>query len=374
MMQFTINRRKLDLALAQVTKAITGKSPLRILEGLKITLSEEGLTLRGSDNEITITYFLPAIDGEVTNIEDIEPGETLIGSRYISEIVKKMEGDKIRFELIDDSILKIKDDRSEFSLHTMILEEYPNIETEFVGETITIPATTLKEIIRQTVFAVCVKDTRPILMGVNFRAANNLMDCVASDTYRLSKKTIAIKENVSFDTIVPAKTLNIISSILADSEDVVFNIAASHVTFVQKNLIINSKIINGPFPDVSKLVFKEFECSLAIKRPIFISAIERAALLDFERNAPVRLSMSPTLVEINAASQEIGYTKEKIDHAIFVGQPFSISFSSQYMIEALKALDKEEISVFFSGEMRPFIVKNEKDESLIQIILPVRHN
>ena len=213
-MKFSILKTNLLNALNTVSKAISNKNPNAILTGVKLELNELGLTLIGTDTDISISTFVSKVENDEQIITIFETGSVIISCKYILDIVRKFDSEVIEFELVENSLLKVRDNLSDFSLNTMKVEDFPNIDFEESGSPVTIKSESLREIIDQTCFAASDKETRPILTGVNFKANGKVLECVATDSYRLSKKVINLDENANFNVTIPAKTLNEIVKIL----------------------------------------------------------------------------------------------------------------------------------------------------------------
>lgn len=371
-MRFIISRNRLLSALNIVSKAVTSKTPIAVLTGIKFELNENGLTLIGSDTDLSISTF---ISSEVNNekiITVFETGSCVLNAKYITEIVRKLDGERVEIELVDGNLVKIIDAKSNFSLNSISVNEFPFIDFSFDNNVIKLKGDVLKQIIAQTKFATSQKETRPILTGVNFKIDGNVLEAVATDTYRLAKKKVVIGDTAYFNVTIPARNLDEISKIIDGGDDVVVNFFDKKVMFKVNETIVSTRVISGIYPDTSKLIPGSFENRLVTLTSEFISAIDRASLLSSDRNNIVKLSMNTEKVEISSRSQEIGSVVEKIANYEYSGEKLDISFSAQYIIDAIKAIGSNDVELCLNGEMKPFIVKNKEDDSVLQLVLPVR--
>ena len=368
-MQFRILRTELLNGLNKVSRAVSNKSPLPVLTGIKFVLNENALILTGSDSDISIEV---TIEKNEKKLQIMQTGSIVLSGHYISEIVRKIESEYIDVEIVDGTLTRIKGDRSEFNLNGIKSIDYPKIDLSKHGEHFTIDSLLLKTIINQTVFATSDKETRPILTGVNFRAFQGELSCIATDSYRLAKKTVPVDETLRFNITIPAKSLNEISKIIEKVEDIDIYVSERKLLFALDNIIIQTRLIDGAFPDTSRLIPTEFSYDLRIDSRDLLNAIDRASLLATESNNIVKLSMSNEQVLITSKSQEIGSVEEDLSSAFFTGEPLNISFSSKYVSDAIRAISEPKIKILFTGEMKPFIIKNEEDDSLFQLVLPVR--
>lgn len=369
-MKFKIKRIELSNALNKVTKAVSSKSPLPILTGIKFDLQEDQLILTGSDADITIQTTIDAKE-DLLDIEEI--GQVVLNSRYISEIVRKIDSEFITFSILDGSLTQIKGENSEFNLNGSKAIDYPTIDLSKTGTHLTLHSMTIKTFIEQTIFATSDKETRPILTGVNFKASGHQMQCVATDSYRLSKKVIDLmQEDVSFNITIPAKSLNEISKIIDKNEDVDLYISDRKVLFVFDHLIIQTRLIDGAFPDTSRLIPTQFDYKLTINTRDILNAIDRASLFSIEMNNIIKLEMNEDQVLLTSSSQEIGSVEEDLSSGFYKGQPLSISFSAKYAADAIRATRSQKIVIEFTGEMKPFIIHDMEESDLLQLVLPVR--
>lgn len=368
-MQFRILRTDLLNALNKVSRAVSSKSPLPVLTGIKFNLDDHCLTLTGSDSDITIET---VIEKKEKKLEIMQPGAIVLNGHYISEIVRKIESEYVDIEILDGTLTRIQGDRSEFMLNGIKSIDYPKIDLTKRGEHFKLDSLILKTIIHQTIFATSDKETRPILTGVNFHAINGQLNCIATDSYRLAKKVVAIDEDIRFNITIPAKSLNEISKIIEKVEDIDIFVSDRKILFALDNIVIQTRLIDGAFPDTSRLIPTEFSYELYVESRDILNAIDRASLLASDSNNIVKLSMSDNNVQISSKSQEIGSVEEDLSSAFFKGEPLNISFSSKYVSEAIRSIAQSKIKILFTGDMKPFIVKSEEDESLFQLVLPVR--
>lgn len=368
-MQFRILRTELLSAINKVSRAVSNKSPLPVLTGIKFNLTENALILTGSDSDITIETL---IEKNEKKLNIFQTGAVVLAGHYISEIIRKIDSEYIDIEIIDGTLTRIKGERSEFNLNGIKAIDYPKIDLSCKGEHFKIDSLLLKSIITQTVFATSDKETRPILTGVNFRANNGELSCIATDSYRLAKKVISVDDNLQFNITIPAKSLNEISKIIEKVEDIDVYVSERKILFNMNGSIVQTRLIDGAFPDTSRLMPSVFDYELSVDSRDILSAIDRASLFASESSNIVKLTMTQNNVQISSKSQEIGSVEEDLHSAIFTGNPLNISFSAKYVTDAIRSISANKIKIYFVGDMKPFIIKNDDDESLTQLVLPVR--
>ena len=259
-MRFTIQREAFLKGLTIAGKAIGSKSPIPVMMNFKLTLTIEGLSILGSNNEITIKTLVPTMVGEEKLIFDPEYGSTLVSSKYLTDIVRKIEGDQIQFEVIDNTIVKIKDNRSNFKLNSIRPEEYPEIDLTDQGVTIKLEKNAFQTFVNQTAFAASTKEQRPILTAVNLQADNNALVATATDSARLARKEIYFDESYSFSANIPAKTLTEVSKLIETENvaDMTLSVSETKVLFSFANTIVSSRLITGDYPQTKNIVPKTF--------------------------------------------------------------------------------------------------------------------
>ncbi|MCQ6276644.1 DNA polymerase III subunit beta [Bacillus sp. V3B] len=376
-MRFIIQRDHLVQSVQDVMKAVTSRTTIPILTGIKIVTTEEGVTLTGSDSDVSIESFIPKDDGdkEIVNIK--QTGAIVLQAKFFSEMVRKLPSDHVEIEVQNHLQTVIRSGSSEFNLIGLDAEEYPHLPQIEAENVFKIPTDLLKAMIRQTSFAVSTSETRPILTGVNWKVENDELNCIATDSHRLAlrKAKIEIETPASYNVVIPGKSLTELSKILVDNNELIdIVITDNQVLFKAKHLLFFSRLLEGNYPDTSRLIPNESKTEIVLQTKEFLHAIDRASLLAREgRNNVVKLSaIDSKMVEISSNTPEVGKVVEEVKSQSIEGEELKISFSAKYMMDALKALEGTEIKISFTGAMRPFIIQPINDESILQLILPVR--
>lgn len=370
-MRFVVSRNYLLNGINTTLRAISPRNPNPILTGIKFELNKNGLFLTGSDSDLSILTKIPLEENGEAIINTYETGVFVLSSKFVGEIVRKLEGEQVEIETFEN-VAMIRDQISEFKLNCMSAEEYPPLDLGESGVNFGIEASSVKQIVDQVGFAASDKENRPMLTGVNFNCDGQKLTCVATDSYRLARKTMPLNIGQTFNVTIPAKTLVEIGRVLENERNVDVNISDKRACFKMARTMIVSRVISGTYPDTSKIVPDEFNFELETLSQNLANAIDRASVLAVERTNIVQLSMSSEAVSISSKSQEIGSVVEKLQKYNYTGQELSISFSAKYANEAIRAVGSEEIVIKFNGDMKPFVIVNKEDPSLVQLILPVR--
>jgi DNA polymerase III subunit beta len=374
-MVFAIDRDQLLDQLLIIQKGLPTKTPMPALFGIKIELFEDYLLMTSSNTDIAVQVLIDDPSLSIT-----KTGRIVIPGRYLIEIIRKVTSKRIEFALIEDKLLVIKADRSEFKLHLIDIEDYPEIDFLDLDDPITLDSQLLKKVIRETNFATATSEKRPILTGVNFKYEDDHLYCVATDSYRLSQIDMKVRtHSKQFDIVVPNKSLDELQKIFDGySEDVELYINPNKVLFKMENILFQTRLLEGTYPDTRRIIPKEFPVSITFTKEELISAVERVSLMspkDRESNySIIKLELrADRVVEISSTNSEIGDANEEVVPASDpVGQPMRIAFSAKHLSEGLRSFSSSEITIDFAGEVRPFIIRGSDDQDMIHLILPVR--
>lgn len=376
-MKFTIQRDKLISSIQDVMKAISARAAIPILTGIKIEAASHGITLTGSDSDISIESYIPKEDDGIVFVENIEEGSIVLQARYFPDIIRKLPEKTVEIEVDETLNVIIQSGNAKFNLNGQDAEEYPQLPRLQIENSFEINIDLLKSLINQTAFAISTMETRPILTGVNIQIENSTINFTATDSHRLAMKEIPIETNgLEFSNIVvPGKSLNELYKILDDSEETIeISVTNNLILFRTKYLYFLSRLLDGNYPETSRLIPEEHKTRIQVNTRDLMQTIDRASLLSKEdRNNVVRLTtIGDQTIEITSNSPEIGQVMEEVNVQSIEGEQLKISFSAKYMLEALRAIDCDEVYIDFTGAMRPFIIKPTTDEPILQLILPVR--
>lgn len=363
--------------LSDVIKAVSSKTTIPILTGLKLEVTNKGLYITGSDSDITIQTFIPVEKNGEQIISIKETGSIVLQARVFNEIVRKLPTNDVEIEVTNQFQTHIRSGKSEFNLIGLDATEYPLLPEIEEERQFFIASDLLKSIIKETVFAVSTSESRPVLTGVNWQVKEGELHCVATDSHRLAKRKTVIKDlpEEEYSIVIPGKSLNELNKILEEtSSEVAIVMTQQQILFKTGDVLFYSRLLEGNYPDTSRLIPSESKTTILVNSKSLLQAIDRASLLAREeRNNVVRFStLGNGFVEVSSNSPEIGNVEEQIQAEEIDGEELKISFSAKYMMDALKAIDGQDVKILFTGAMRPFILKSVHDDSILQLILPVR--
>lgn len=369
-MKFIIKQEILLESLYHTSRAISPRNLIPILTGIKFELTEEGLYLSASDTDISIRCFIPTKD----IVEVKEYGSIVIGGKYIVEIIKKLPNTNITVEVMDGHKMIISTDNTEFNLNGINSNEFPNLDLEETKEPILLQTNLIKKIISQTFFATSRNESRPLLTGINFIIDGEMMEVIATDSYRLAKKIIHIDRVIdkSINIVIPGKNLLELDKIIEDNnENLELHIFENKILFKYKNILFLSRLLSGTYPATSSIIPQEFSVQVECSCNGLFEMIDRASLLTSDRDKnTIKLNLSSQEMVISSNSPEIGKVEEKM--VVGSQDEIFISFSSKYMLDCLKSFETENIILYMNSDSSPIIIKSNEDESLIQLVLPIK--
>ena len=374
-MKLTIKKEILLDALNKVSKAISTKNLIPVLAGIKFELSKKKLVLTASDNDITIQTSI-----DCTNKDDViveEEGSIIIQGKYILDIVRKLPNKYINIEVIDELKILIYTENSEFNLNGISESEYPSVNLEESKKKIDVKTNIFRDLVNQTAFAASNEETKPVLTGLNFNIVGNVLECNSTDSYRLARKVVnldrASEEN--YNIVIPSHNIVEFSRLIGDDEDsiVEIHIFNNKILFKYNNLLFQSRLINGTYPNTSNLMPNDANLIITANLNEFYSVIDRASILtsDKDKNIVTLETDGDTLI-LKSSSLEIGRVEEKMKISKNVNDDIRISFSAKYMMDALKSFNSENVEINYVGEVKPIIIKSSEDTTLTQLVLPIR--
>ena len=362
-MRIQVDQKKLSKHINIVQKGISSKTTLPILDGILLEAKDGKLKLTGTDLEIGIESYLEA------NI--LEEGSIVINSRLFGDIIKKLPNSEIDIN-VSENKMNIVCDSSQFNLIGNSSVEYPELPTLIDQLSLKIPMDLFKDIIRQTVFATTQDETRPILTGVLFELIDGNASFVALDGYRLSLRNIKIDSSEDVKVVIPGRTLSELNKILEENEeDIEITLTPGHIVFNIGDTLVFSRLLEGQFLNYRDIIREDHDTKIKVNRKELQDSLERASLLAKEEKANlVKLNLFEDKLTIKSNS-EIGNVHEEMTVEL-EGEDVDIAFNSKYILDGIKAMDEEEIELFFMGSLNPCIIKPAEEDNYTYLVLPVR--
>lgn len=377
-MKFTINRPAFINQLNNVLRAISSKTTIPILTGLKMVVTDHSVILTGSDADITIESTLDASDSSYgLSIE--EPGAIVLPARFFNEVIKKLPDKQATIEVFNGLQVRITSGTAEFTINGQDANNYPHLPEVESENTVELASDMLREVIDQTRIAVSKQESRPILTGIHVTLNNGILTAVATDSHRLAQRKVELPETADrdFDIVLPGASMTELAKMIVDEKDgVKMQITENQALFIFGNTHFYSRLLEGNYPETSRLIPESSDTRLEITASDLLASIERASLLSHEsRNNVVKLSVNPEnkMATVSGTSADVGNVEEEINADQIVGNPLEISFNPDYMRDALKSFGQTKILISFTTALRPFtLVPTEEKANFVQLITPVR--
>lgn len=364
-MKFICDKTNLLEAINTVQKAVSSKSTLPILEGILIECTDGKIVLTGNDLEIGIRY---EVEASVS-----EEGSIVLNSRMFGDIIRKLPDAPVLIESDENNITKIKCVNVDFNISGLLASEFPKITEIEKKECVKIENIKLKKMIKQTIFAVSIRENKPVLTGALFEIENSRFTMVASDGYRLAIRNESIDDcGFSVNAIVPGKTLNELLKIIKDDDNFVdIYFTDKNVLFEFENFTVTSRLRDGEYIKYKSAIPSEYNIEINANVMSFCESIDRASLIINTESAksPLRLDISDDTVTISCSSH-MGKVSDIINVDSSGGE-LVIGFNHKYLWDALRNCENEDVKMNFISERYPLVITPLEGDEFLYMILPV---
>ncbi|MDE6598429.1 MAG: DNA polymerase III subunit beta [Clostridia bacterium] len=354
----------LSEAVLKVVKACATKTTVPVLECIKLSAVNDKLTLSATDGELSICKTIKA--------EVYEEGDVCVPGRYFSDFIKKLEGVQITLSAGSKKMDIIYAD-SQTDMQVLPADDFPKIDIDINENSFKLKTEDLKKFISATSFCCAADDSRPILKGCQF-VINGDDICVTSlDGFRLATITGKVLSSTgNMELVCPARTLNEIEKMIPDGEgETEIFVQRGMILVSSDNTVLTSRLYNGDFIKKENIIPRDFTTMVRVEKNALKASIERAAILvRSDKNSLIIFDVNTDRIEISSNS-EIGNVQEPVK-ATIEGKDVRIAMNSKFIIEAVNALDEDEIVLAFNSQIQPFICENGNSKDKLYLILPVR--
>lgn len=366
-MNITCDKAKLIEGMNIVMKAIPGKTTMPILECVVIEVKDSQIKLIANDLQLGIETIL---QGDIK-----EEGSVAVGAKVFFEIIRKLPSDEVSIIVDNDYNMNIKCGKAKFNINANGTEEFPYLPDIVKKKNVHISQFTLKDIIRQTVFSISDNENAKVMTGELFEIHGSELKVVSLDGHRISIRKVQLKESYDdVSVIIPGKTLTEISKIINGGidDEVSLFFTDKHVLFEFENTLVLSRLIEGEYYKIDKMLSSDYETKITVNKKEMLDCIDRTTLLLRESDK------KPVIIDVQdehmgfAMNSVIGSMDEDID-AVKEGKDILIGFNPRFLMDALRVIDDEEITLYMINPKAPCFIRNE-EESYIYLILPVNFN
>ena len=366
-MKIVCTKSNLVKGVSIVSKAVPSKTTMSILECVLIDATTDIIRLTANDMELGIQT---DIEGEI-----IERGMIAIDAKFFSEIVRKLPDSDVIIETDESLQTTIVCEKAKFNISGKPGDEFSYLPIIEKDESIEVSQFTLKEVIRQTIFSIADSDSNKLMTGELFEIKNNMLRVVSLDGHRISIRKIALDADVpDKKLVVPGKTLIEISKILSGEAESKVNISytSNHIVFEFDNTVVVSRLLEGEYFKIDQMLSSDYDTKVRINKKELLNCIDRATLLVKEGDKkPIIINIGDEIMELKIKSQ-IGSMNEEI-MINKEGKDLLIGFNPKILIDALRVIDDEEVTLYLMNAKAPCFIKDD-NETYIYLILPVNFN
>ena len=366
-MKIICSKSNLVKGVSIVSKAVPSKTTMPILECILIDATTDHIKLTANDMELGIETI---VEGKI-----IEKGVIAIDARIFSEIVRKLPDNEVVIETDDKLQTTITCEKANFNISSKSGEDFSYLPFVEKTETITLSQFTLKELIRQTIFSIADNDSNKLMTGELFQIEGNMLKIVSLDGHRISIRKTELKEVYnSRKVVVPGKTLMEVSKILSGEVDseVIISFTNNHIVFEFDNTVVVSRLIEGEYFRIDQMLSSDYETKVKISKRELLNCIDRSLLLVKEGDKkPIIINITDEMMELKIKSQ-IG----SMDEEIIIskeGKDLLIGFNPKFLIDALRVIDDEEVTLYLMNPKAPCFIRDDK-EMYVYLVLPVNFN
>ena len=363
-MKFVCSKSNLLTGVQTVAKAVPSKTTMSILECILIEADNGNIILTANDMELGIETI---IEGDV-----LVSGKIALDAKIFLEIVRKLPDNDITIETDDNNKTTITCEKAKFNIIGKSGEDFSCLPVVEKRDPLVISQYTLKESIRQTIFSISDNENNKLMTGELFEINGNELRVVSLDGHRISIRKIKMKNSYDYQkVIIPGKTLNEISKILSGDadKDISIYFTDKHALFEFDNTTVVSRLIEGEYFKIDQMLSNDYETKLKVNKKEFLSCIDRATLLVKEGDKkPIIINITDNSMELKINST-VGSMNEEIDIEKN-GRDLMIGFNPKFLIDALRVIDDETISVYLMNPKSPCFIRDDEN-NYIYLILPV---
>ena len=365
-MRIICDTQKLTEVCLNVQRCIPNRSVMPHLECILIrTLPEGKIELKGFNLDLGIVTQM--------DVRVEQPGAVVLNAKTFCDALREMPEDTVSIDSDEKNVVTLKSGDLDYTMMSLTPEEYPELPTVTEQTPLRVSQKLLKNMIRQTIFAVSVEESKTVHRGVKFEVSPGTLRLVALDGFRLAIRTEFIEYNgKEFKFVVPAKTLNeIVKFITDDDEFIDLIVGRRHIRFEIAGYSIISRLLEGEFLDYRSAVPTAKSTVVRVNTSVMISCLDRVAVMVAEKmKSPVKMIFDEDTVKLSVVSA-LGGGNTKFNASID-GKRTEIGFNNRYMSEALRSCESDEVLINLNGPFAPAVIVPTQGDSFLYLILPVK--
>lgn len=371
-MKLSIERSVLLKAVSQAQSVVERRNTIPILANVLIEAEGENVHFRATDLDIEV------MDRAVAQVE--RAGSTTVSAVTLHEIVRKLP-DGALVTLTDDGAsgrITVEAGRSNFSLATLPKEDFPVMASSEYTANFTAPAPVLRRLFDKSKFAISTEETRYYLNGVYMHVSDSdggqVLRCVATDGHRLARIDADLPEGAKDmpGVIVPRKTVAELRKVLEDDDmQIAVSVSETKVRFATSDITMTSKVIDGTFPDYTRVIPQGNTKKLEVDASEFARAVDRVSTVSSERSRAVKLSLDEDRLVLSVNSPDSGAAEEELAVA-YGDEHLEIGFNAKYLLEIANQVDRENAVFMFNSSGDPTLMREGNDASAVYVVMPMR--
>ncbi|MFT5159757.1 MAG: DNA polymerase-3 subunit beta [Paracoccaceae bacterium] len=371
-MKVSIERSALLKAMSQAQSVVERRNTIPILANVLIEAEGNAVSFRATDLDIEV------VDKALANVE--RAGASTVGAHTLHEIVRKLP-DGSSVELTDDGAsgrLEIRAGRSSFSLATLPKEDFPVMANSEYSCNFTAAAPVLRRLFDKSKFAISTEETRYYLNGVYMHASDGasgkVLRCVATDGHRLARIDADLPDGAADmpGVIVPRKTVGELRKLLEDDDmQIAVSVSETKIRFATPEIMLTSKVIDGTFPDYTRVIPAGNTRRLEVDAAEFAKAVDRVSTVSSERSRAVKLSLDEDRLVLSVNAPDSGAAEEELAVA-YSDERLDIGFNAKYLLEIASQVDRENAVFMFNSSGDPTLMREGNDESAVYVVMPMR--
>ena len=371
-MKISIERGTLLKAVSQAQSVVERRNTIPILANVLIEAEGDSVSFRATDLDIEV------VDTTAAQVE--RAGATTVSAVTLNEIVRKLP-DGALVQLTDDGTsgrLTIEAGRSNFSLATLPREDFPVMASSEYHSNFSAPAPVLRRLFDKSKFAISTEETRYYLNGVYMHVADSdggkVLRCVATDGHRLARIDAELPPGAEDmpGVIVPRKTVGELRKLLDDDEaSIAVSVSETKVRFATPEITLTSKVIDGTFPDYTRVIPSGNTRKLEVDAQEFAQAVDRVATVSSERSRAVKLQLDEDRLILSVNAPDSGAAEEELAVA-YNDEKLEIGFNAKYLLEIASQVDRENAVFMFNSAGDPTLMREGNDTSAVYVVMPMR--
>lgn len=363
-MKFTCDKQLLTEAVTTVSRAVAVKAGIPELEGILFKAHGKTLFLAGFDMDIGIlTSFEARIE---------EEGDLVLPARLLADMVRRLPADYVTMEADDRYNVKIVSGKTSFTIIGLSAEEYPDLPSVSDGTNFTLSQPLLKSMIRQTLFAVSKSDARPVHTGTKFEVTEDSLRLISVDGSRLALRCEKVQGGSEMSFVIPGKTLSEVMKLLSDEDETVsLSVGRRHIVMEIGSYAVISRLLDGEFLPYQKAIPQAVNTTVTVNTRELIDAVERASLVisDRTRSHLICSFKSEGAVELSCVTT-VGSASDSLA-ATVTGESLDMGFNSQFLLDALKNAETDEVKIELSSNRLPMKIVPTSGDGFLFLVLPV---